>query len=80
MSEADDQTAREAALELGALRGEIAELRVQLARARQDQDVFQRRREMSATAYLADLAREGWVEVVRPRVSRLARRVRVRRH
>lgn len=70
---------REVAFELGRLRGEIAELRVQLARARQDQDTFQRRREMSAAAYLADLGREGWVEVVRPRVARVARRVGVRR-
>jgi hypothetical protein len=71
--------ARDAQHELGRQRGEMAELRVQLARARQDQDTFQRRREMSAGAYLVDLVREGWIEVLRPRAGRVARAVGLRR-
>jgi predicted nucleic acid-binding Zn-ribbon protein len=71
--------AREAELAAGSLRGELAEMRVALARARQDQDRFQRRREMSAAEHLADLAREAWTEILRPRVARLARAVGLRR-
>ncbi|MEM9515801.1 MAG: hypothetical protein AAGA42_13195 [Actinomycetota bacterium] len=68
-------TAKAATLEAGAVRGELAEMRVELARARQDQDLFQRRRAMSAAEYLVDLVREAWREVLRPRLAHVARRV-----
>lgn len=71
--------AREAVQEAGRLRGELAEMRVQLARARQDQDTFQRRRRLDAGPYLVDLAGEAWSEVVRPAVARTARRLGLRR-
>jgi chromosome segregation ATPase len=71
--------AREAAAEAGRLRGELAEMRVELARARQDQDTLQRRHEMGALEHLADLVREGWHEVVRPLVGSLLRALGLRR-
>ena len=70
--------AKRATLALGEVRGELAEMRVELARARQDQDLFQRRREMGAAAYLADLVREAWREVVRPRLAAVIRPLRQR--
>lgn len=68
-----------AEMSAGKLRGELAELSVQLARARQDQDTMQRRRDMNAGAYVADLGRELWIEVLRPPLARVARSVGVRR-
>ncbi len=70
--------AKRATLSLGELRGELAEMRVELARARQDQDLFQRRREMNAAAYLVDLLREAWREVLRPRLAAATRPIRHR--
>ena len=70
--------AKEAAHAAGAARGELAEMRVELARARQEQDLFQRRRTMSAGAYLVDLGHEAWREVIRPRLGRVRRSVRSR--
>lgn len=70
--------AKRAALAAGEARGELAEMRVELARARQDQDLFQRRREMSAGAYLVDLLREAWREVIRPRLASATRPLRHR--
>lgn len=70
---------RTAELEAGELRGRLAEMSVQLARARQDQDTMERRREMSAGAHLADLCGEYWREVIRPSLARLARRAGLRR-
>lgn len=79
----DAERARDAAKEAieaaGRLRGELAEMSVELARARQDQDTLQRRREMSAPAHLTDLAREAWDEVVRPAGGRAVRAVGLRR-
>jgi hypothetical protein len=80
---ADDLTAaseqaRDAELAAGRLRGELAEMSVQLARARQDQDSVQRRREMGAGEYLADVCREYWYEVLRPLTGRVARRIGLR--
>lgn len=71
--------ARSAELAAGDLRGRMAEMSVQLARARQDQDTMQRRREMGPGAHLADLCREGWREAIRPALARSARRVGLRR-
>ena len=70
---------RSAELAAGELRGRLAEMSVQLARARQDQDTIQRRREMSAGAHLADLCGEYWREVIRPSLARVARRAGLRR-
>ena len=70
--------AKRATLELGEARGALAEMRVELARARQDQDLFQRRREMGPAAHLADLVREAWRDVVRPRLAAATRPLRQR--
>ena len=70
--------AKRATLELGEARGALAEMRVELARARQDQDLFQRRREMGPAAHLADLVREAWRDVVRPRLAAVTRPLRQR--
>lgn len=68
-----------AALEVGRLRGELAEMSVQLARARQDQDVLQRRRDMGPISYLGDLAAEYWRASLRPALGSALRRLGVRR-
>ncbi|MEM8618730.1 MAG: hypothetical protein AAGF73_03320 [Actinomycetota bacterium] len=70
--------AKQAAHAAGEARGALAEMRVELARARQEQDLFQRRRTMSAAEYLIDLGHEAWSEVVRPRLGRARRSVRSR--
>ncbi len=70
---ASSSATRAAELAEGQLRGELAEMSVQLARARQDQDTLQRRREMGPAAYLGDVAREYWVEALRPALGRAAR-------
>ena len=75
---ASDQL-REAALVTGQLRGELTEMSVQLARARQDQDTMQRRTTMGPMAHLADLCREYWHDAVRPAAGRLLRRTGLRR-
>ena len=62
-------------LAAGTLRGRLAEMSVQLARARQDQDRMQRRRELGPFAYAADLWREYWLEVLRPSLGRVRRRL-----
>lgn len=73
------QQLRDEALVAGRLRGELTEMSVQLARARQDQDTMQRRQGMGPAAYLADLGREYWHEAIRPSAGRLVRRVGLRR-
>jgi len=73
------EAAREALAETGRLRGELAEMRVELARARQDQDTLQRRREMSVAEHLVDLVREAWREVLRPLAGRALGAVGLRR-
>ena len=71
--------AKLAVLEAGRLRGELAEMSVQLARGRQDQDVLQRRRDMGPISYLADLAEEYWRASLRPALGSALRRLGVRR-
>ena len=75
---ASAQTMR-AEIEAGRLRGELAEMSVQLARARQEQDTMERRREMGPVTYLADLASEYWRASLRPVVGTYLRRLGVRR-
>lgn len=70
---------RSAELAAGELRGRLEEMSVQLARARQDQDTLQRRREMGAGARTVDLGREWWREVARPAGGRVLRRLGLRR-
>lgn len=77
--EAASSATRAAVLDAGRLRGELTEMSVQLARARQDQDVMQRRRQMGLVAYGADLVREFWAEAVRPIVAKAVRRLGLRR-
>jgi hypothetical protein len=66
--------ARSAVMEAGELRGRIAELSVQLARARQDQDLLLRRIEMTTAERLIDRTRRRLQISVVPRVRRLTRR------
>lgn len=72
------EQARQATHDAGRLRGELQEMSVELARARQEQDRFQRRRSMSASAYVADLGRECWSEICRPALGRLTRALHLR--
>ncbi|MGB0113276.1 MAG: hypothetical protein WBP59_08670 [Ilumatobacteraceae bacterium] len=65
--------------DVGRLRGELVEMSVSLARARQDQDTMQRRAEMGPLAYAGDQFSEYWHAVVRPRLGAVARRVGLRR-
>jgi outer membrane murein-binding lipoprotein Lpp len=67
-------TARAAEMEAGQLRGRIAEISVQLARARQDQDLLLRRIEMTTVERLIDRTRHRLQISVVPRVKRLAGR------
>ena len=70
------RAARAAELEAGDLRGRIAEISVQLARARQDQDTLLRRAEMSAPQRFVDRVRGRVRRSVVPRVRSLAAKVR----
>ncbi|NND73416.1 MAG: hypothetical protein HKN44_00255 [Ilumatobacter sp.] len=78
--------AREALAETGELRGRVVELGVQLARARQDQDLLLRRAEMRPLQRARDTAGRWWAASVAPQLRRLprapaalVRRVRARR-
>lgn len=66
--------ARSAVLEAGDLRGHIAEMQVQLSRARQDQDLLQRRIEMTPAERWFDRVRMRWATSVAPRIRRVTRR------
>ena len=66
--------AQEASAQAGALRGKIIELGVQVARARQDQDVLLRRAAMTPTRRMFDRAHGRWATSVVPRVKRLTGR------
>ena len=60
------RVARNASAEVGELRGHIVELNTQVSRARQDQDVLQRRIKMTATERFLDRAQQRWtVSVMR---------------
>ncbi len=65
------RVARDALAEVGELRGRITEMSVQLSRARQDQDLLQRRVEMSAAERLLDRASQRWTTSIAPRARRL---------
>lgn len=66
--------AKSAALEAGELRGQLAEMSVQLSRARQDQDVLLRNLEMNGVERLLDLSKRRWTSSVAPRLKRLGDR------
>ena len=72
--------AKEALAETGELRGTIEEMRVQLARARQDQDVLLRRAEMTPYGRTVDritgTVAHRWKTSVVPRATRLLDRFR----
>ncbi len=73
---AAQQLVREAEQAAGVLRGDITEMSVQLARARQDQDVLQRRAEMTGWGRIADRTRSRWRTSVMPRLDRIGAAVR----
>ena len=64
------RVARDAGIEVGELRGHILELNTQVSRARQDQDLLQRRIEMSGWERLLDRAQQRWTMSVVPRLKR----------
>ena len=68
--------ARDALAEVGALRGDAIELRVQLSRARQDQEHFQVAASMKPAERVVYLARRRWATSITPRAMNLARRVK----
>ncbi len=68
------EVARRAEQEAGKLRGELAEMSVQLSRARQDQDVVQRQAAMTPTARAIDRVRRRWRTSITPRIRRLTGR------
>jgi chromosome segregation ATPase len=64
------RVARDAVAELGELRGHIVELNTQVSRARQDQDLLQRRIEMTGWERLIDRVHRRWTMSVLPRLKR----------
>jgi hypothetical protein len=74
--DAAQMVARDALAETGELRGTIQEMRVQLARARQDQDVLLRRAQMTPTRRTLDRAVSRWRTSVAPRAAQLLGRFR----
>jgi hypothetical protein len=67
------RVAKEALAETGRLRGQLTETNVQLARARQDQDVLLRRAEKGPLGRVVDRVSERWRRSVVPRLRRLRR-------
>lgn len=70
------RVAREAMAEVGELRGDIVDLRVQVSRARQDQEYGQVAAAMNPTQRVMYRARRRWATSITPRLTILARRVR----
>lgn len=68
--------AKEALAEAGELRGTIEEMSVQLSRARQDQDLLQRRARMTPLGRVSDRVVRRWRASVVPRVQGIVARVR----
>lgn len=68
--------AKEAELEAGRLRAHVEQLSTDLWRARQDQDLIVRRREMTLPAYLRYRVARRWRISAAPRLRLLAERVR----
>ena len=62
--------ARDALSEVGELRGHIVELNTQVSRARQDQDLLQRRIEMTGWERALDRVQRRWTSSVVPRLKR----------
>lgn len=69
--DAAQRVARDARAEVGELRGRIEEMRVQLARARQDQDVLLQQAAMRPVARTLDRLRRRVTTSVVPRLTRL---------
>jgi len=65
-----ERVARDALAEAGDLRGHIRELNTQVSRARQDQDILQRRIEMTGWERTLDRAHQRWTLSVVPRLKR----------
>jgi hypothetical protein len=63
--------AKQAALDAGELRGKITEMSVQLSRARQDQDLLQRRVEMNGLEQVMDRGKRRWASSVVPRLKKI---------
>lgn len=70
--EVAQRAARRAELDAGRLRGELAEMRVQLGRARQEQEWATAGRPAARTRVIESLT--GWYQVAKERVSGLGRR------
>lgn len=64
------RVAREATMEAGELRGRIVEISTQLSRARQDQDLLQRRVEMTGYERMLDRVHRRWTASIAPRLKR----------
>jgi len=64
------RVARDASADVGELRGHIVELNTQVSRARQDQDILQRRIEMTGPERILDRAQQRWTLSVVPRLKR----------
>jgi hypothetical protein len=64
------RAARDALSEVGELRGHIVELNTQVSRARQDQDLLQRRIEMTGWERALDRVQRRWTLSVVPRLKR----------
>ena len=65
-----ERVAKAAVLEAGELRGHIVEMSAQLSRARQDQDLLQRRIEMTGWERMLDRVHRRWTMSVVPRLKR----------
>ena len=74
--DAAQAAAKSAMAESGQLRGRIEEMSVQLSRARQDQDLLQRRAAMTPLKRAIDSVRRRWTTSVAPRLGRLVERAR----
>lgn len=65
-----ERVARDALAVTGELRGHIVELNAQVSRARQDQDLLQRRIEMTGWERMLDRVHRRWKMSVVPRLKR----------
>lgn len=74
--EAASAQAKDAELEAGRLRAHVEQLSTDLWRARQDQDLIVRRREMSLPAYLRYRIARRWRISAAPRLRLLGERLR----
>lgn len=70
------RVAKAAVHDAGELRGQLAEMSVQLSRARQEQDLALRRLDMTTAERWADRVGRRWTGSVAPRLRRLVGRAR----